>query len=249
MGARPLSEFESPIETRVGIVAALPAEAETLLGRRIAPYSVTPCADQLLIVSGIGPDRARTAAERLVNMGVDALVSWGTAGALSDELRAGDLLLPEQIINADGAGLPTDRRWVAGMRSRLQGHLPLRAGALALSRTVLESVTDKRRMRERTGAMAVDMESGAVAEVAERRGLSMLAIRAVVDTHRLAVPPFIIAAMNGYGEVRFSALLGGLLREPASLVDLLALARAWRSALATLGGAAALIGPALQPET
>jgi len=219
-----------------------------LLGRRIAPYSVTACADLLLIVSGIGPNRARTAAQRLVDMRVGALVSWGTAGALSDDLNAGDLLLPEQILNTDGVGFPADPRWLAGVRSRLEGNLPLRAGTLALSHTVLDPATEKRRLHERTGAVAVDMESGAVAEVAERRGLSMLAIRAIIDTRRLAVPPFILAAMNGYGDVRFSSLLSGLMREPASLPAVFMLARAWRSALATLTAAAALIGPALLPE-
>ena len=51
-----------------------------------------------LILSGMGRDRAKQAAQALIEENVDCLVSFGTAGALSPALRPGDLVLPQEIV-------------------------------------------------------------------------------------------------------------------------------------------------------
>ena len=61
-----------------------------------------------LILSGMGRDRAKRAAQTLVEENVDCLVSFGTAGALSPALRPGDLVLPQEIVfvgKSEPAGL------------------------------------------------------------------------------------------------------------------------------------------------
>ena len=51
-----------------------------------------------MILSGMGRDRAKQAAQMLVEENVDCLVSFGTAGALSPALMPGDLVLPKEIV-------------------------------------------------------------------------------------------------------------------------------------------------------
>ncbi|MGQ0658039.1 MAG: phosphorylase family protein [Chromatiales bacterium] len=233
----------------VGVVAALPAEASSLLGRRVQPRVITRFDDHLLIASGIGPACARAAAGQLVDAGMRALLSWGTAGALTAELGSGALLLPTQVLREDGTAYRIDVRWHERIRGLLQEKLPVHTGALALSHTVLSSAADKRALHDRTGAAAADMESTAVAEVAHQAGLPALVIRAIADKQSLTIPSFVLHATDPYGRVHLPALTRGLLRQPFALGRLIALAHAWRAALRALRTAANAIRPALSPTT
>ena len=66
--------------TKTGVVAALPAEAIALAGRRCKAGDLLDLQDALLTCCGTGPERARAAAARLIEHGATSLVSWGTAG-------------------------------------------------------------------------------------------------------------------------------------------------------------------------
>ncbi|MDQ3960203.1 MAG: purine phosphorylase, partial [Pseudomonadota bacterium] len=82
----------------LGIVAALPAEARSLTGQRVPPgQAIRLGGATLLYVSGMGQARARSAADQLLGQGAQALVSWGTAGALERTLTAGTLILPTTV--------------------------------------------------------------------------------------------------------------------------------------------------------
>ncbi len=50
----------------------------------------------------MGVDKARIAAQTLLEQNVSALVSWGTAGALTENIQSGDLLLADSIVANDG---------------------------------------------------------------------------------------------------------------------------------------------------
>ncbi|MBI4006664.1 MAG: hypothetical protein HY356_08340, partial [Gammaproteobacteria bacterium] len=54
------------------------------------------------LICGIGAERAYQAAQSLLALDIKALISWGTAGALIDELRSGDLFIPDKIYSASG---------------------------------------------------------------------------------------------------------------------------------------------------
>ncbi|HZD53555.1 MAG TPA: purine phosphorylase, partial [Woeseiaceae bacterium] len=62
-------------------------------------------------VSGVGPQRARGAARRLLADGAEALLSWGTATALAPWLEAGDVILPRGILRAGNAPLRVCEAW------------------------------------------------------------------------------------------------------------------------------------------
>jgi adenosylhomocysteine nucleosidase len=92
-----------------------------------------------------------------------------------------------------------------------------------------------------TGAVAVDMESSAVAQSARTHGLPFIAVRAIVDTAKDVVPPAVSAASES-GQVRIGRLLLGLLRSPSDLMPLLRLARRYNAATGSLQAVAALLG-------
>ena len=91
---------------RIGIVCALYIEASCFMpGKPPAQQPVRLNESTSLIVSGMGRDRAKLAAQQLIKENVDCLVSFGTAGALSPALRPGDLLLPREALYLDKSKL------------------------------------------------------------------------------------------------------------------------------------------------
>ncbi|HET8550974.1 MAG TPA: hypothetical protein VFM97_00680 [Gammaproteobacteria bacterium] len=190
---------------------ALPAEAETLGGRKSRAGDSFDVAGGAVIVCGIGPRRAAVAAERLVARGARALLSWGTAGGLSPALRCGDIMIPERVLTADNpAGVAVDGDWHARTVKELAARVPVSSGALWSSREPVTAVEAKR-VLSNEGMAAVDMESGAVALVAAQSGLPFFAVKAICDPAERALPAALLGLIDAEGAFRPRGL-SGLLR-------------------------------------
>jgi adenosylhomocysteine nucleosidase len=218
----------------VGIVAALAAEARALGPTKAGFEPLRFLADgTMLAVSGIGFLAATRAAESLVNAGATALASWGMAGGLDPALRAGTIVLPGHVISTDGTSLPTTRYW----RERLAAALPTRQlianGKLLSSAHAIAAVADKAAAFGATGALAVDMESLAVAQIAAARGLPFIAVRVIVDTAQDALPRAAIAAGRS-GQFQIWRLIGALALAPAEISAVIRLAQRYRAARRSL---------------
>jgi adenosylhomocysteine nucleosidase len=233
--------------SRVGIVSALAAEARTL-GRPAGSRGIGRLADgMLLIVSGIGPGAATAAARALASAGATALASFGMAGALDPALGCGTVLLPEWIIPADGARMPTSASWREQVRRALPAHCASRGGALLSSPEPIGSASEKQALWGATGAAAVDMESAAVAQIAAEGSLPFIAVRVIVDLSSDELPRAVIAASRG-GRLAPGRLLAGIACAPGDLGPLLRLSaryRCARSVLRELGRPASAVRRAL----
>ncbi|MGA7801688.1 MAG: purine phosphorylase [Gammaproteobacteria bacterium] len=241
MGTRALSESDGrQALTVVGLVAALPEELRMLTRHALVPGSCARLSEGLWVsLSGIGPQRAVAAGEQLLANGATALVSWGNAGALDGRLAAGDLMLPRQIIGSDGSLYWADKRWHGRLCERLAGRFTVHTGALAQSPCLVATRTEKRSLHNRVRAMAVDMESGALAQLAARRRVPYLAVRAITDTAVMGIPRSVVNAIDAAGRVRLMRLLGGILMHPGDLRALVHLGRNFRAARSTLARLAA----------
>ena len=223
-----------------GVVAALAAEARVLGPAQPKGEGVAVLADgNLLAISGMGPRAARSAAERLIGAGATSLVSWGLAGGLDPALEAGAVCVPREVIAADGSRLRTARSWQESLSSSVPFGRSVGNDALLTAEHALETPADKSAARRATGACAVDMESSAVAQVAEAHGVPFIAVRVIVDTARDVIPQAVAGASRA-GKVRVGRLLLGLIRSPLEIAPLLRLARRYRVALRSLRAVAAL---------
>jgi adenosylhomocysteine nucleosidase len=235
-----------------GIVAALAAEAR-LLGRARPHGAVLALADgTLLVISGMGPDAAADAAQRLLEAGATALVSFGVAGGLDPRLEVGALVLPEEVISADGARHATARGWRELVAAAVADRYPARHGALLTCRKPLCSPAEKATAFRETGAVAVDMEGFAIAEVAARRGLPFLAVRSVLDAADDTLPPTLLGAIDARGAASVARVLSALVRAPREWPDVLRLARRSRAAarpLASVARSGTLASPTPRPPT
>jgi adenosylhomocysteine nucleosidase len=211
----------------VGIVCALASEA-----RHLRPTDGT-----LVITTGMGRSAASDGARALVNAGAKALASWGMAGGLDPSLPAGTILLPTEILGPDGRIHPCEASW----RERLSATIETRSGRLVTTAKSVGSVEDKAELFRTTGAVAVDMESAAVAEVAEQHGLPFLAVRVVVDSAADSLPRAVTAAADSEGHLHIWRLIGTLAMAPNELAPLIRLARRYRAANRSLATLAPLL--------
>lgn len=218
----------------VGIVAALAAEARAL--GRTSSDQRTPrslATHTRLAVSGIGAEAAAHAARALIEAGVTALASWGMAGGLDPALSAGRIFLPSAVTSGEGAGLPTAGEWRERLGAALAAHHPIICGSLLSSSRPIKAVAAKADAFRATGALAVDMESLAVAKIAAAHGLPFIAVRVIVDSAQDVLPRAAVVATRS-GQVRIWRLIAALAQAPAEVGPLIRLGWRYRAARRSL---------------
>jgi adenosylhomocysteine nucleosidase len=184
----------------LGVITGLTAEAR--LAKRLGA----------VLAAGNAPARA---AEHLADQGATALLSFGLAGGLNPALLPGTILVPAFIVTGTDS-FETD----AAMNAWLQGG---NGGTIFGGETAIATGAEKHALRARTGADAVDMESGAVAVVAKARGLRVAALRVICDPADGDLPPAALVAMDARGGIGILRVLASVLRRPAQIAALLRL--------------------------
>ena len=216
----------------VGVVCALASEARHLGPIRLhEPVESLPDGT-LVAVTGMGGAAASRGADALINAGAMALASFGLAGGLDPALSAGVILLPTEVIGAQigDKRVGTTQGWRDRVASAVSAHAPVRSGRLLSTSRAIASVADKAAAFRVTGAAAVDMESLAVGEVAERHQLPFIAARVIVDSAADVLPNAVTAAADKQGHLQIWRLIGALALAPNELAPLIRLARRYRVA-------------------
>jgi nucleoside phosphorylase len=127
---------------------------------------------------GMGPTRTREATIELLGRGllpggaVDHVMIAGICGGLDPDLPVGTLINPEIIVE-HSTGL--------SYRHRPPGDRPLRGKLITTESVSLDVELSLRFFAE--GCLAVDMESSAVAEICEGRGVPWSVYRCIGDRH------------------------------------------------------------------
>jgi adenosylhomocysteine nucleosidase len=165
----------------------------------------------VLAQAGIGKVNAAAAATLMLGVfEVQALVFSGVAGSLDSQLPVGSVVLADKLgihdygllaggrltSTASGemplgapelAALPAVTAEVAAMllslSQRMRGKLQARVqlGGILTADYFLNCAETRRRLRAQFGALAIDMESGAVSQIAEAWGVPLFVIRTVSD--------------------------------------------------------------------
>jgi adenosylhomocysteine nucleosidase len=222
-----------------GIVCALAVEARALRPNVRPGAACAALADgSLLIVSGMGGAAAAAGARVLIDAGATALASFGLAGGLDASLRPGAICLPREIVGLDGTSLVTSEHWRARVESALLARYPVASGKLLSTDRAIASIEEKAALHRATAAIAVDMESLGIAQVASAQGLPFIAIRVIVDSAADNLPRVVAAAADESGQLNIWRLLGALARAPADLAPLMRLGRRYRAASRSLSAVA-----------
>jgi hypothetical protein len=167
-----------------GLVLACATEAELRLARRTGARAV---------LVGLGAANGVPEGE---------LVSFGLAGALRDDLPVGTVLDATRVVDADGRELWSGEGLGIG-----------EPATVLAAETIVDDPAERRRLHERTGADAADLESGPLARSGRLRGV----VRAVSDTPARPLDG-IIGAVTPAGRVSWPGLVRAFVRSPRSFV-------------------------------
>lgn len=194
------------------------------------------------IASGGDTQRLRKLLADRPAPGCRAVLSFGIAGGLDPSLAAGDVVVATDVI-ADG------ERWPAHPALAESFAASLAAGGISVRRADIAGVDhplidapSKARVRESTGAAAVDMESHVAAEFAARHGLMFAALRIVCDPATRSMPAAVANALRPDGGIDHFAIVADLLRRPRELANLSRLAGEARASFRALSRCRDLLG-------
>jgi adenosylhomocysteine nucleosidase len=218
-----------------GIVVALPEERATLTAIKLQQGQTAALHPRLrLAFAGAGPNNARAAAERLLAEGADQLISWGCAAALSPALKPGDLVLANQVQTEQQQQLMLNARWIQQTQAHVNTSIAIHSGLLLESSRIVADSRVKQQLHQHTGALALDMESAAIAQLAADHDLPCLIVRAIADAASHDLPPAVAQSLDDNGQVALPRLLQQLARQPQQLPALIRLGLAFGQARKTL---------------
>jgi adenosylhomocysteine nucleosidase len=179
----------------------------------------------LLVQFGMGKQRAETAAKAILpRYPLSAVISLGFAGALTDRLEPGDVVLCSAVRHAQDKTIESDSRLLFEAAMALEG-LNV-ANAVGVSSQVFVSTPEaKRALAVTSGAAMVDMESYWIGKEASEAGVPFLSVRAISDTLTARLPP-IGRFIDENGEIRLQSVASHCLTRPRDLIRLLSFRRA-----------------------
>jgi adenosylhomocysteine nucleosidase len=221
--------------SKLGIIAALPAEAACLTNKKLdiaSPVEIQK--DIYLCLSGMGYESSSTAVKKCLDFNIDGLISWGVAGALEPSLNSGDIVFAETIINQDKT-YPTSDDW----KNKLLDHFSktdfkILNANIASSLEICATATDKNRLLNKTGAIAVDMESAAIADIAIKHELDFLVIRAIADEANTSIPEAVLKFTDNLGKPEIFNFVSSCISKPTQIREITKLAKSYKIALNTL---------------
>jgi adenosylhomocysteine nucleosidase len=214
----------------VGVVAALGIETGGLIDRLsgviktegsgfVAREGGLHGRRVVVIESGAGREAAQRATEALVwGHRPRWIISAGFAGALDPRMALGDILMADTVLDARG------RSFEIGVKldpASLSADPRLHVGPLVTVDTILHDPREKLALGQQHAALAADMESIAVAQVAHDEKVRLLSVRVISDAVDRVLPSevdYLLSRKTTAG--RLGAAAGAIFRRPSSIKDL-----------------------------
>lgn len=206
-----------------GIIVALADEITSLSRKKINKGDCFFINETVLVaLSGAGPENAAKASQQLIDKGAKRLISWGCAAALKDELKPGNLVIPQTLQTENQEKFSISSPWLSRALEHLSPFNP-HTGSLIESSFVVAQSSAKKTIHKKTGAIALDMESITIAKIASQHNFPVLVIRCIADPVTMDLPNSVSYALNDQGDVVLTKLLWFLLTHLYELPDLIKL--------------------------
>lgn len=190
---------------KLGIIGAMDVELQTILQTcsQLREYSIGKTllytgkiGNQEVVVMkcGIGKVNAAMGTQIMVDkFSVDAIINTGIAGAIHPNLRVGDIVLSSKVAHHDVdvqnfgyekgqvPGLPLWFEADSRLIKLIRDHQELRKGAIVSGDQFVRDAGVKKEIEERFGALCVEMEGAAIAQVASQNEVPFVIVRAISD--------------------------------------------------------------------
>ena len=221
----------APVERRpadVGLVFALSIESGGLVDQLDGAISTLGAGwtvrqggwrgrNLALIESGAGREAASRATAALLEGHRPAwVISTGFAGGLRPGIARGDIVIANSVCDASGARLAIDFKWSAGASPP-----GVHVGRMLTVARIIRSPPEKHALGEQHDALAVDMETLAVAQVCAQEKVRFLAVRIISDAVDDELPADLEQLMTQRGwKSQLGAAAAAIWKRPSSVKDL-----------------------------
>ena len=211
----------------VGIVTALPIELNPFIGQLEKRRSYTggkykfiggTYDDKVKVVivqQAVGFAKARAATQALIEAhSPNWVLSAGYSGALQPDMGIGDIVVGNSICDQHDHSIKIDMNMEANHKTGL------RVGRLLTADELVLKADDKKQLGIKHDAIAVDLESMAVAQVCKELQTRFMAIRALSDDMSEDLPDEILSLMGETGTMRMGAVVGAIWNRASSMKDM-----------------------------
>ncbi|ABB31510.2 nucleoside phosphorylase [Geobacter metallireducens GS-15] len=226
----------------IGLIAAMPDEirpflrlaspAARLHGGRFPIWRLRVGNDDIVLVeSGMGIDRATAATDALVAAASPvAILSFGFGGAALPGLKVGDLAVGMTSWFAGTEGIVLRRGIDRNLAEKLAEELNricngVTRGEIITSARILKKGDLAHSLPNGISSPILDMETAAVAEAAHRRGIPIVALRAISDDAEEELSFSLDEFTDDDMAIRPRKVLATIARKPWIIPQLLRLAR------------------------
>jgi len=229
----------------IGLIAAMQEEIKPLLARvgtytreRAGDFTLyrfrAGTRDACLVESGLGPEKAARATATLISTAAPGLIiNFGLAGAITPGLGIGDVVIAQRLLFArerlfsEQQGLSPELAVTALdlLQRNQEAPFLICQGTCVTSGAILAKRETARLLPAGVVNPVLEMETAAVAKIAAREGVPLLAVRAISDdaTEELEfnITDFTDRNMN----IRVHRVLWSLTRRPWLVPQIVRLAR------------------------
>ena len=198
----------------IAVTFALPIESSKFT--RLLDERATDTNDVRVVHTGVGEAACKRSMRAFLAVhSPRLLISSGFAGALTNELGVGDLLLAQNFTSAE---------WLERARNALNANA--RIGSLATASAIIDEQHARDGLARRAGAIAVDMETQFIAEACHDASIPLIALRAISDTpaRPMPAPPHVLFDVAAQ-KTKAGTLALHLATHPRSLPRLIGFAR------------------------
>lgn len=158
------------------ITAALPDELNPV--RENLNMSSFPSSIRIdFLLTGVGISNAKWELEKQIQENqYDFILNVGTAGSLEDNLKVGDIFIPDEI-----EYFSKEKKHTINLEQKIKLKPDWQTGVLVSSDDDIIKPEDKKELKSQTGAKAVDMEAYAIAKICEKENIPFLCLKVISD--------------------------------------------------------------------
>ena len=176
--------------------------------------------DVSILITGIGRRNTERAVNEFLSGGAsvsanrpkpDLVLTCGFAGGLDPELKTGDVIFELGTLNPE-----------LGTRLRAAGAKPVK---FFCADRIATTVAEKKKLRDETGADAVEMESAVIHEICRQHDIPCVTVRVISDTANEDLPLDFNQLSKPDQSLDFGKLAWAIAKSPGKIPALMALGK------------------------
>ena len=201
-------------KTKIGILVGLNREKKSIPKHR-----------NIIVESGYSL-KAYPATKKLIKQNVDLIVNFGFAGALTNNLKNCDILIPKDICN-ENFRLKKNSNFLS-VYFRKKFDEKVKTDSLLTSKKILKNVSIDKKVS------AVDMEAYYAQKAALEGKVPFVSIKVIFDDSDNPIPEFIIRSLNSEGNINYAQLFLELVARPFDFFELIKINKLYRKSIIKL---------------